>query len=86
MKFQAHSSLEPLEYNQNQMPLTNHSNNFALSDAEVNTFGPSNRGGIADLPWLRTLLAILQKRANFLGSDGLFFYYHMQVRQVQEPF
>ena len=61
MKFQAHSSLEPLEYNQNQMPLTNHSNNFALSNAEVNTFGPSNRGGIADLPWLRTLLAILQK-------------------------
>ena len=26
-----------------------------------NTFGPLNRGGIADLPWLRTLLAITQK-------------------------
>ena len=25
-------------------------NNFALSDAEDNTSGPSNRGGIADLP------------------------------------
>ena len=32
-------------------------NNFALSDTEDNTFGPLNRGGIADLPLLRTLLA-----------------------------
>ena len=32
-------------------------NNFALSDAEDNT----NRGGIADLPLFRTLLAICQK-------------------------
>ena len=36
-------------------------NNFALSDAEENTSGPLNRGGIADLPLLRTLLAIRQK-------------------------
>ena len=36
-------------------------NNFALSDAEDNTSGPPNRGGIADLPLLRTLLAIGQK-------------------------
>ena len=36
-------------------------NNFALSDAEDNTSGPFNRGGIADLPLLRTLLAICQK-------------------------
>ena len=35
--------------------------NFALSDPEDNTSGPLNRGGIADLPLLRTLLAILQK-------------------------
>ena len=34
---------------------------FALSDAEDNTSGPLNRGGIADLPLLRTLLAIRQK-------------------------
>ena len=34
---------------------------FALSDAEDNPSGPLNRGGIADLPWLRTLLAIRQK-------------------------
>ena len=36
-------------------------NNFALSDAEDNTSGLLNRGGIADLPLLRTLLAICQK-------------------------
>ena len=36
-------------------------NNFALSDAENNTSGPLNSGGIADLPLLRTLLAIHQK-------------------------
>ena len=36
-------------------------NNFALSDAEDNTSGPLNRGGIADLPLLRRLLVIRQK-------------------------
>ena len=36
-------------------------NNFALSDAEDNTSGPLNRGGIADLALLRTLLAICRK-------------------------
>ena len=36
-------------------------NNFALSEAEDNTSGPLNRGSIADLPLLRTLLAIHQK-------------------------
>ena len=36
-------------------------NNFDLSNAEDNTSGPLNRGGIADLPLLRTLLAIRQK-------------------------
>ena len=36
-------------------------NNFTLSDAEDDTSGPLNRGGIADLPLLRTLLAIRQK-------------------------
>ena len=55
-------------------------NNFALSDAEDNTFGPLNRGGIADLLLLRICqLAIysisnLSKvaRGKFLGSNGLF--------------
>ena len=36
-------------------------NHFALLEAEDNTSGPLNRGGIADLPLLRTLLAIRQK-------------------------
>ena len=36
-------------------------NNFALSDAEDNTSGLLNRVGIADIPLLRTLLAIRQK-------------------------
>ena len=36
-------------------------NNFALPDAEDTTSVPLNRGGIADLPLLRTLLAIRQK-------------------------
>ena len=36
-------------------------NNLASSDAEDNTSGPLNRGGIADLPLLITLLAIHQK-------------------------
>ena len=35
-------------------------NNFALSDTEENNSSPLNRGGIADLPLLRTLLAICQ--------------------------
>ena len=35
--------------------------NFPLSDAEDNTSRPFNRGGIADLLLLRTLLAIRQK-------------------------
>ena len=36
-------------------------NNFTSSDAEDNTSWPLNRGGIADLPFLRSLLAIRQK-------------------------
>ena len=36
-------------------------NNFALSNAEDNTTRPLNRGGIANLPLLSTLLAIHKK-------------------------
>ena len=36
-------------------------NNFALWNAGDNTSGPLNRGGIADLPSLKTVLAIQQK-------------------------
>ena len=39
-------------------------NNFALSDAEDNTSRPLNRGGITDLPLLRTLLAICQSQVS----------------------
>ena len=35
--------------------------NVAQSDTEGNTSWPLNRGGLADLPFLRTLLAICQK-------------------------
>ena len=46
-----------------------------LSNAEDNTSGSLNRGGIADLPLLRTLLAIRQvTRAKFLRSNGLFCF------------
>ena len=36
-------------------------NHFPLLDAEDNTFGLLDRGGIADLPFLITLIAIHQK-------------------------
>ena len=36
-------------------------NNFALSDAEHNSSGPLSRGGMADLPFMRTPLTIPQK-------------------------
>ena len=36
-------------------------NNFTLSDAKDNISSPLNRGGIAGLPLLRTLLVIHQK-------------------------
>ena len=35
-------------------------NNLALSDAEDNTSGPLNKGGIANLTMLTTLIAIRQ--------------------------
>ena len=47
-------------------------NNFALSDAEDNAYIPLNRGGIADLPLRRTLLAIRQKPRD--SSDGLSYF------------
>ena len=36
-------------------------NDFGLSDEKGNTSGPLNRGGIEDLPLLRTLLTICPK-------------------------
>ena len=50
-------------------------NNYALSDAEDTTSGLLNRGGIADLTFLRILgNSPKAPRAKFLGSDGLMFY------------
>ena len=63
-------------------------NNFALSDAEHNTSMLLNRGGIADLPLLRTLLAICQKSQEpCLGSDGLFYFISIcKFGSFQNPF
>ena len=60
-------------------------NNFALPDAKDNTSGPLNRGGIADLPLLRTLSAFHQKsqRPSFcelMESQDLFFWYKWKKR------
>ena len=52
-------------------------NNLSLSDAEGNTSGLLNRRGIADLPLLRTLLAICQKsqEPSFWEVMGSFMNY-----------
>ena len=52
-------------------------NNFALSDAEDNTSGPLNRGGIADLPtYVENTTSNLSKilTAKFMGSETLLFH------------
>ena len=51
-------------------------NNFALSDAEDNTSGPLNRGGITDLPLLRTLSTIRQEsqEPSFWDVIDTFFF------------
>ena len=63
-------------------------NNFALSDAGDKTPGPLNKEGIADLLWLKTLLAICQKsrKPNLWEVMDSFVYYNMQVWQLQELF
>ena len=51
-------------------------NNFALSDAEDNTSGPLNRGGIASFIFVGNTISNPSKvlRAKFLGTDGLFCF------------
>ena len=63
-------------------------NNFTLSDAEDNTSGSLNRGGIADLLLLRTVLAIHQKaqKPSFLGVMDSFILLAYAGMQLQEPF
>ena len=62
-------------------------NNFALSDAEDNTSGPLNRGGIADLP-LNTISNWPKvTRAKFLGSNGLFCFISIcKFGSFKDPF
>ena len=53
--------------------------NFGLSDTKDNTSGPINRGGIVDLPLLRTLLAFYQMSGEHsfyevMGSFALVAY------------
>ena len=59
-------------------------NNFASSDAKDNTSGSLNRGGIADLPLLRTLLAIRQKSLLEMNNkkDDLLFWHHKTTSPV----
>ena len=63
-------------------------NNFALSDAEDNTSRPLNRGDIADLPLLKTLLAIRQKfrEPSFWEVMDSFVSVAYASWQLQEPF
>ena len=63
-------------------------NNFTLSDAEDNTSGLLNRGGIADSPLLRTVLAIHQKaqKPSFLGVMDSFVLLAYASMQLQEHF
>ena len=62
-------------------------NNFLLSDTKDNTSGPLNRGGIADLPLLRTLLAIRQKSREpsfreVIDSFVLVVYAHLAASET----
>ena len=63
-------------------------NNFALSDAKDNTSGPLNREGIADLPLLRTLLAIRQipKEPSFWETKGSCFINICKFDSFKNPF
>ena len=49
-------------------------NSFALLDAEDNTSGLLNRGGIPDLPWDTISNSPKVTRTKFLRSDGLFCF------------
>ena len=63
-------------------------NTFALSGAEDTTSEPLNRGGIADLPLFKILLAIHQmsREPGFCKVMDSFVLLDMQVWQLQEPF
>ena len=56
-------------------------NNFAFSEAEDKTSGSLNRGGIAHLPLLRTLLTIHQK-----SQEPSFFSNICKLGSFKNPF
>ena len=65
----------------------NLANNFAVSDAEHNISGKLNRGGKADSPFFKILLAIRQKfQKQIFWYVKHFFYEHVEVWQLQEHF
>ena len=57
-------------------------NSFALSDAEDNTSGPLNRGVIADLPLLKTILAICQKSREPSFWEELLEFFSKRCNQL----
>ena len=63
-------------------------NNFVSSDVEDNPSRLFNRGSTADLPLLRTLIAIHQSPKSQVSAKWLTFLFlqHMQIQQLQEPF
>ena len=63
-------------------------NNFALSDTEDNTSGSLNRGDIADLPLLSTLLAFLQTspEPSFWEVIDSFFISIRKFGSFKKPF
>ena len=56
-------------------------NSLALLEAEDKASGPLNRGHIADIPLMRTLLVICQKpqEPSFWELISSLFYWHKQV-------
>ena len=61
-------------------------NNFALSDAEDNTSRPLNRRAIADLPLLRTLLAIRQKLQEPSFWEVMDYFVLLAYASFKNPF
>ena len=66
MQARRYLSLELLKMNSGK--------NFVLSDVKGNTSEPLNRGGIADLTLLRTLLFDKVRRTYFLRNNRLFCF------------
>ena len=62
-------------------------NNFVLSDAEDNTSGPLNRGVKADLPLLKTLLAIRHKSPESqVSGKGYTLLFYSKFGSSKNPF